>query len=263
MAADAPRSKKPFKPAGKNALIADRKGSPVGDVMVVVLDRPRHEQGIAAIRAAGGRVRLIPHGDVSAALLAVTERSPVDLLWGIGGTPEGVISAAAVKCVGGELPRYDFLAYHLPECSQMSPPFPLARGEATAHVAPFRLPSDQRGASLVCLVILSCPVFAGLYCGSGSRLGGVAWACRWKPAPSAAPRARWGRLAGSVQVVLTCWSRVAARGRGGRAVLACPSGRWPPRGERGGEGAVRRLGARCEVVLRGVGPAWDRSRPEA
>jgi fructose-1,6-bisphosphatase II len=48
-------------------------------------------------------VRLIPHGDVSAALLAVTERSPVDLLWGIGGTPEGVITAAAVKCIGGQL----------------------------------------------------------------------------------------------------------------------------------------------------------------
>ena len=46
-------------------------------------------------------MRLIPHGDVSAALLAVTERSPVDLLWGIGGTPEGVISAAAIKCIGG------------------------------------------------------------------------------------------------------------------------------------------------------------------
>jgi fructose-1,6-bisphosphatase II len=84
-------------------LIAGRKGCAVGDVMVVVLDRPRHEQGIAAIRAAGARVRLIAHGDVSAALLAVTERSPVDLLWGIGGTPEGVISAAAVKCVGGQL----------------------------------------------------------------------------------------------------------------------------------------------------------------
>jgi fructose-1,6-bisphosphatase II len=84
-------------------LVAERKGTSVGDVMVVVLDRPRHEQGIAAIRQAGARVRLIPHGDVSAALLAVTERSPVDLLWGIGGTPEGVISAAAVKCVGGQL----------------------------------------------------------------------------------------------------------------------------------------------------------------
>jgi fructose-1,6-bisphosphatase II len=84
-------------------LVAARKGSPVSDVMVVVLDRPRHAEGIAAIREAGARVRLIPHGDVSAALLAVTERSPVDLLWGIGGTPEGVISAAAVKCLDGQL----------------------------------------------------------------------------------------------------------------------------------------------------------------
>jgi fructose-1,6-bisphosphatase II len=84
-------------------MVAERKGSPVGDVMVVVLDRPRHEEGIAAIREAGARVRLIAHGDVSATLLAVTERSPVDLLWGIGGTPEGVISAAAVKCLGGRL----------------------------------------------------------------------------------------------------------------------------------------------------------------
>jgi fructose-1,6-bisphosphatase II len=84
-------------------LIAERKGCPVGDVMAVVLDRPRHHDSIAAIRAAGARVRLIAHGDVSAALLAVTERSPVDLLWGIGGTPEGVISAAAVKCLGGQI----------------------------------------------------------------------------------------------------------------------------------------------------------------
>src|SRR5438270_10120452 len=93
-------------------LVAERKGTDVRDVMVVVLDRPRHAEGIAAIREAGARVRLIAHGDVSAALLAVTERSPVDLLWGIGGTPEGVISAAAVKCLGGQLlgrlwPRHD------------------------------------------------------------------------------------------------------------------------------------------------------------
>jgi fructose-1,6-bisphosphatase II len=84
-------------------LVAARKGHAIGDVMVVVLDRPRHEAGIREIREAGARVRLIPHGDVSAALLAVTERSPVDLLWGIGGTPEGVISAAAIKCLGGQL----------------------------------------------------------------------------------------------------------------------------------------------------------------
>ena len=92
------------RPLGETvALVAERRRCPIGDVMVVVLDRPRHEEGIAAIRAAGARVRLIAHGDVSAALLAVTERSPVALLWGIGGTPEGVISAAAVKCLGGQL----------------------------------------------------------------------------------------------------------------------------------------------------------------
>jgi fructose-1,6-bisphosphatase II len=92
------------RPLGETVgLIAERRGCPIGDVIVVVLDRPRHEAGIVAIRTAGARVRLIPHGDVSAALLAVTERSPVDLLWGIGGTPEGVISAAAVKCIGGQL----------------------------------------------------------------------------------------------------------------------------------------------------------------
>jgi fructose-1,6-bisphosphatase II len=84
-------------------LVAERKGCDVSDVMVVVLDRPRHQDGIEAIRAAGGRVRLILHGDVSAALLAVTERSSVDLLWGIGGTPEGVITAAAIKCLGGQI----------------------------------------------------------------------------------------------------------------------------------------------------------------
>ncbi len=92
------------RPLGQTVeLIAERRACPIADVMVVVLDRPRHERGIAEIRAAGARVRLIAHGDVSAALIAVTERSPVDLLWGIGGTPEGVISAAAVKCLGGQL----------------------------------------------------------------------------------------------------------------------------------------------------------------
>jgi len=83
--------------------VAERRGTDIGDVMVVTLDRPRHEEGIREMREAGARVRLIAHGDVSAALLAVTESSPVDLLWGIGGTPEGVISAAAIKCIGGQI----------------------------------------------------------------------------------------------------------------------------------------------------------------
>jgi len=84
-------------------LVAERKGESVGDVIVVMLDRPRHEDAIREVREAGARIRLISDGDVSAALLAVSERSPVDLLWGIGGTPEGVLSAAALKSMGGEL----------------------------------------------------------------------------------------------------------------------------------------------------------------
>jgi fructose-1,6-bisphosphatase II len=92
------------RPLGKTIeLVAERRGSDVRDVMVVVLDRPRHEEGIQAIRDAGGRVRLITDGDVAGALLAVSPRTPASLLWGIGGTPEGVISAAGIKCMGGAM----------------------------------------------------------------------------------------------------------------------------------------------------------------
>jgi fructose-1,6-bisphosphatase II len=85
------------------ALIAERKEIDIRDVMVVMLDRERHQDAMKEVREAGARVRLIMDGDVSAAMLAVSDNSPVDLLWGIGGTPEGVISAAAIKCIGGQL----------------------------------------------------------------------------------------------------------------------------------------------------------------
>jgi fructose-1,6-bisphosphatase II len=84
-------------------LVAERKGGSVGDVTVVMLDRERHEDAMREVREAGARIRLISDGDVSAAMLAVSDRSPVDLLWGIGGTPEGVLSAAALKSMGGQL----------------------------------------------------------------------------------------------------------------------------------------------------------------
>jgi fructose-1,6-bisphosphatase II len=84
-------------------LIAERRKKDVSEVLTVVLDRPRHEQQIDAIRAAGGKVRLISDGDVAGSLLACMDESAVDLLWGIGGTPEGVISAAAIKCLGGAI----------------------------------------------------------------------------------------------------------------------------------------------------------------
>jgi fructose-1,6-bisphosphatase II len=92
------------RPLGETlGLIATRKGIDASDVMVVMLDRPRHAEGLASIRESGARVRLISDGDVSATLLACGEGGPVDLLWGIGGTPEGVLSAAALKCIGGQL----------------------------------------------------------------------------------------------------------------------------------------------------------------
>jgi fructose-1,6-bisphosphatase II len=85
------------------ALVAERKGVDIRDVMVVMLDRERHHDAMRQVREAGARVRLILDGDVAAAMLAVSDSSRVDLLWGIGGTPEGVISAAAIKCIGGQL----------------------------------------------------------------------------------------------------------------------------------------------------------------
>jgi fructose-1,6-bisphosphatase II len=92
------------RPLGETVeLIAERKGTDVNDVMAVVLDRPRHAEGIEAIRKVGGRVQLITDGDVSGALNAVSPDRQADFLWGIGGTPEGVITAAAVKCIGGAL----------------------------------------------------------------------------------------------------------------------------------------------------------------
>ncbi len=83
--------------------VAQRKESSPGEVTVIMLDRPRHEGAMAEVREAGARIRLITDGDVSAALFAVSRQTGVDLLWGIGGTPEGVISAAAIKCLGGQM----------------------------------------------------------------------------------------------------------------------------------------------------------------
>ena len=81
--------------------VAKAKGRRVTDVRVVVLERDRHEALIGELREAGARVNLIRDGDVAPAIAAARPETGVDLLYGIGGTPEGVISAAALKCVGG------------------------------------------------------------------------------------------------------------------------------------------------------------------
>ncbi|MDQ3898760.1 MAG: class II fructose-bisphosphatase [Actinomycetota bacterium] len=85
----------------KAAAAALRKS--VRDMTAVVLDRPRHNELIAEIREAGGRIRLIQDGDVAGAISTGWPESGADILFGVGGTPEGVISAAALKCMGGEI----------------------------------------------------------------------------------------------------------------------------------------------------------------
>ncbi|MGH9074568.1 MAG: class II fructose-bisphosphatase [Acidimicrobiales bacterium] len=83
--------------------VAAAKGSQVSDLTVVVLDRPRHADLIAEVRRAGARIRLIDHGDVAGAMATAWPDSGTDILLGIGGTPEGVLAAAALKCMGGEI----------------------------------------------------------------------------------------------------------------------------------------------------------------
>ncbi|HTR49722.1 MAG TPA: class II fructose-bisphosphatase [Kofleriaceae bacterium] len=83
--------------------IAKAKGKKVEDVTAVILDRDRHKDLVAEVRQAGARIRLIGDGDVSGAVMTANPDSGIDVLFGTGGAPEGVIAAAALKCVGGEL----------------------------------------------------------------------------------------------------------------------------------------------------------------
>jgi fructose-1,6-bisphosphatase II len=83
--------------------VARAKNLPVHDITVVVLNRPRHESLISEIRKAGARIRLIQDGDVAAAIETARPNTGIDLLMGIGGSPEGVITAAAMICLGGSI----------------------------------------------------------------------------------------------------------------------------------------------------------------
>jgi fructose-1,6-bisphosphatase II len=83
--------------------IAKAKGEDVRDLTVMILDRDRHKDLIAEVRATGARIKLISDGDIFAAIAAASDEAGVDVLFGIGGTPEGVVSAAALKCMGGEI----------------------------------------------------------------------------------------------------------------------------------------------------------------
>jgi fructose-1,6-bisphosphatase II len=91
-------------PARENIRrVAKAKRSQVGDVTVCILDRPRHDQLAREVRDAGARIHFITDGDVAGAISAARDGTGVDLLMGIGGTPEGIISACALKCLGGAM----------------------------------------------------------------------------------------------------------------------------------------------------------------
>lgn len=91
-------------PTGENLKrIAKAKGRSVDSLTVVLLDRPRHDQLVSEIRAAGARIKFITDGDVAGAVEAARDGTGIDALMGIGGTPEGVIAACAIRCLGGTI----------------------------------------------------------------------------------------------------------------------------------------------------------------
>ena len=90
-------------PTENLVAIAKAKSVPISELTVVILERPRHEKLIDEVRSSGARIKLIKDGDVSAAIATCSRDAQVDALMGIGGAPEGVIAAAALRCVGGPL----------------------------------------------------------------------------------------------------------------------------------------------------------------
>ena len=85
------------------AKLAKAKDESVADLTVCILDRPRHDDLVKRVRATGARIKFISDGDVAGAIMAAKDGTGVDLLAGIGGTPEGIIAACAIKCMGGEI----------------------------------------------------------------------------------------------------------------------------------------------------------------
>ncbi len=90
-------------PSANIAAVAKAKGLAVEDVTVCILDRPRHDDLVAQVRAAGARIKFIQDGDVAGAIMAARDGTGIDLLLGTGGTPEAIIAACALTCMGGVL----------------------------------------------------------------------------------------------------------------------------------------------------------------
>jgi fructose-1,6-bisphosphatase II len=145
--------------------IADALGRKVIDITVVILDRPRHEALIAEVKQAGARIKLITDGDLSAAISCAVSGTGVHAVMGIGGAPEGVLTAAALKCLGGEIQAR--FRYRSPEEH--------ARGEAMGHGDESRVYTTEDLASGEQLVFAATGVTDGdllngvRYFGGGAR----------------------------------------------------------------------------------------------
>ena len=90
-------------PAENISAVADAKGKQIKDVVACVLDRPRHAELISQVRDAGARIMLIPDGDVAGVIATSSEETGIDIYLGTGGAPEGVLAAAALRCIGGQM----------------------------------------------------------------------------------------------------------------------------------------------------------------
>jgi fructose-1,6-bisphosphatase II len=145
--------------------IAEALGRKVNDITVVILERPRHEDLIAEVRNAGARIKLISDGDLSAAISCAVSGTGVHAVMGIGGAPEGVLTAAALKCLGGEIQAR--FRYRSPEEK--------ARGAAMGHGDEDRVYTTEDLASGEQLVFAATGVTTGdllqgvRYFGGGAR----------------------------------------------------------------------------------------------
>ena len=156
--------------------IADALGRKVNDITVVILERPRHDALIAEVRGAGARIKLISDGDLSAAISCAVSGTGVHAVMGIGGAPEGVLTAAALRCLGGEIQAR--FRYRNPEEK--------ARGAAMGHGDEDRVYTTEDLASGEQLVFAATGVTAGdllegvRYFGGGARTHSLTMAYRTK-----------------------------------------------------------------------------------
>jgi fructose-1,6-bisphosphatase II len=156
--------------------IAEALGRKVNDITVVILDRPRHETLIDEVRSAGARIKLITDGDLSAAISCAVSGTGVHAVMGIGGAPEGVLTAAALRCLGGEIQAR--FRYRNPEEK--------ARGAAMGHGDEDRVYTTEELASGEQLVFAATGVTGGdllqgvRYFGGGARTHSLSMAYRTK-----------------------------------------------------------------------------------